>query len=300
MLDERAVQRRAAGARRHRSDEGVLRAVRRRLLRRSRRTKGKRLVKVGCFDTRRSTTNVFGWPIERLYALVDLRRREVLSVTDDGVVPIADGDLNYTRGGRRRAARRRASRRMLAQPEGSNFRHRRPRGDVGQLALPRPRRSARRHRDLAGPLAGRRRLALGAVSGLPVRDVRAVHGRRLRLAVADLLRHRRIRRRRPGHAARARASIARRRRRFLPAVFGDDKGEPFTTPERAVRVRAQPRRSDLAPSRGRQPDLRRPRRTSSSSSGWRRRSATTTTCSTGSSTTPPRSRCASAPPASTR
>ena len=30
---------------------------------------GKRLVKVGCFDTRRSTTNLFGWPIERLYAL---------------------------------------------------------------------------------------------------------------------------------------------------------------------------------------------------------------------------------------
>src|SRR5262249_31718138 len=38
---------------------------------------GKRLVKVGCFDTRRSTTNVFGWPIERLYALVDLRRMDV-------------------------------------------------------------------------------------------------------------------------------------------------------------------------------------------------------------------------------
>ena len=36
---------------------------------------GKRLVKVGCFDTRRSTTNMFGWPIERLYALVDLRDR---------------------------------------------------------------------------------------------------------------------------------------------------------------------------------------------------------------------------------
>ncbi|HJZ72683.1 MAG TPA: hypothetical protein VKE51_13150, partial [Vicinamibacterales bacterium] len=56
---------------------------------------GKRLVKVGCFDTRRSTTNVFGWPIERLYALVDLRRMEVLNVIDDGVVPIAEGDSNY-------------------------------------------------------------------------------------------------------------------------------------------------------------------------------------------------------------
>src|SRR6185369_1906012 len=37
----------------------------------------------------------FGWPIERLDARVDLRRTAVLSVTDDGVVPIADGDLNY-------------------------------------------------------------------------------------------------------------------------------------------------------------------------------------------------------------
>ncbi len=56
---------------------------------------GKRLIRVGCFDTRRSTTNVFAWPIERLYGLVDLRRREVIEVTDGGVVPIAPGDLNY-------------------------------------------------------------------------------------------------------------------------------------------------------------------------------------------------------------
>ena len=55
---------------------------------------GRRAVKVGCFDTRRSTTNVWGWPIERLYAVVDLRTREVLSVRDDGVVPIAPGEHN--------------------------------------------------------------------------------------------------------------------------------------------------------------------------------------------------------------
>jgi primary-amine oxidase len=56
---------------------------------------GKRLVKIGCFDTRRSTTNVFGWPIERLYALVDLRQMAVLSVTDSGVVPVTDREMNY-------------------------------------------------------------------------------------------------------------------------------------------------------------------------------------------------------------
>ena len=82
---------------------------------------GKRLVKVGCFDTRRSTTNAFGWPIERLYALVDLRRREVLSVTDQGVVPIADVDLNYDEAavGTLREARKPT---LIAQPQGSNVR----------------------------------------------------------------------------------------------------------------------------------------------------------------------------------
>ena len=81
---------------------------------------GKRLVKVGCFDTRRSTTNVFGWPIERLYALVDLRRREVLSVSDHGVVPIAAGDMNYTEAaiGLLRDPRKPTT---LSQPLGPNF-----------------------------------------------------------------------------------------------------------------------------------------------------------------------------------
>ena len=51
---------------------------------------GKRIIKVGCYDLRRTTTNMWGWPIERLYAVVDLRERKVLSVADAGVVPIAD------------------------------------------------------------------------------------------------------------------------------------------------------------------------------------------------------------------
>src|SRR5262249_44296622 len=82
---------------------------------------GKRLVKVGCFDTRRSTTNVFGWPIERLYALVDLRRMEVLRVTDSGAVPIAGGDFNYDAAAIKtpREARRPTA---IAQPLGSNVR----------------------------------------------------------------------------------------------------------------------------------------------------------------------------------
>ena len=57
---------------------------------------GKRLLKVGCFDTSRSTNNLFGWPIERLYALVELREKKVLQVVDDGIVPVADQDMNFT------------------------------------------------------------------------------------------------------------------------------------------------------------------------------------------------------------
>ena len=82
---------------------------------------GKRLLKVGCFDTRRSTTNVFARPIEQLYALVDTRRREVLSVTDQGVVPLSDANLNYNEAaiGVLRDARRPT---IMAQPRGTNVR----------------------------------------------------------------------------------------------------------------------------------------------------------------------------------
>ena len=81
---------------------------------------GRRTAKVGCFDTRRTTTNLWGWPIERLYAMVDLRTREVLSVTDDGVVPIAPGDHNFTEAAAGELRPRRKPT-LLSQPEGANF-----------------------------------------------------------------------------------------------------------------------------------------------------------------------------------
>src|SRR5262245_5330070 len=81
---------------------------------------GRRTAKIGCFDTRRTTTNMWGWPVERLYAMVDLRTKEVLSVTDDGVVPIAPGDHNFTEAaiGNLRPARRPTA---MSQPQGANF-----------------------------------------------------------------------------------------------------------------------------------------------------------------------------------
>ena len=57
---------------------------------------GKRILKVNCFDTSRSTNNMFGWPIERLYALVELREKRVLRVIDEGIVPMAEQDMNFT------------------------------------------------------------------------------------------------------------------------------------------------------------------------------------------------------------
>jgi primary-amine oxidase len=81
---------------------------------------GKRIIKVGCYDLRRTTTNMWGWPIERLYAVVDLRKRQVLSVADAGVVPIADLDQNFTEAaaGTLRAARKPT---VMTQPQGANF-----------------------------------------------------------------------------------------------------------------------------------------------------------------------------------
>jgi primary-amine oxidase len=189
---------------------------------------GKRLVKVGCFDTRRSTTNLFAWPIERLYALVDLRRREVLSVTDYGVVPIAEGDYNYTEAavGGLRDPRKPT---MLAQPGGPNFHldghqvtwgkwsfHARVDPRVGTVI------SLARWQDARGP---RSVMYQGYLSEMFVPYMDADYGWQTRTyfdtgeygagALASPLK--------PGVDCPATAS-------FLPAVFGDDKGEPLTTP----------------------------------------------------------------------
>jgi primary-amine oxidase len=190
---------------------------------------GKRLVKVGCFDTRRSATNLFGWPVERLYALVDLRRREVLSVTDEGVVPITDADLDYTEAavGALREARKPTA---LAQPAGPNFQidghvvswgnwqfHVRIDPRVGTAI------SLARWRDSG---SWRSVLYQGYLSEMFVPYMDADYGWQSRTyfdtgeygagilatplkAGVDC----------PGTAT------------FLPAVFSTDKGEPFTTPD---------------------------------------------------------------------
>jgi primary-amine oxidase len=58
--------------------------------------RGMRLLKVGCFDLRPSTNNVFAWPIEGLFAIVDLRQNRTVRVHDTGPVPFAAENHNFT------------------------------------------------------------------------------------------------------------------------------------------------------------------------------------------------------------
>jgi primary-amine oxidase len=50
---------------------------------------GRRLVKVTCFDTAGTHNNVWGRPIEGLYATVDLDEGKVVGLVDNGIVPVA-------------------------------------------------------------------------------------------------------------------------------------------------------------------------------------------------------------------
>ncbi len=81
---------------------------------------GQRLLRVGCFDISRSTNNIFGWPIEKLYALVDLRKMAVIEIVDDGIVPVSSAEMNFTQAA---SAPLRPIQKptLIAQPRGANF-----------------------------------------------------------------------------------------------------------------------------------------------------------------------------------
>jgi primary-amine oxidase len=51
--------------------------------------RGRRLLKVGCFDTEGTRNNVWGRPIEGLYALVDVDAGKVVRLIDSGIVPVS-------------------------------------------------------------------------------------------------------------------------------------------------------------------------------------------------------------------
>ncbi len=81
---------------------------------------GKRLLKVGCFDLRHSTNNIFMAPIEGLYAVVDLHDKSVHKFWDHGVVPVSKTNLNFTEASQ---VNLRAALKPVAQqqPIGKNF-----------------------------------------------------------------------------------------------------------------------------------------------------------------------------------
>jgi primary-amine oxidase len=189
---------------------------------------GKRIIKVGCYDLRRTTTNMWGWPIEHLFAVVDLRERKVLSVADAGLVPIADREQNFTEAaaGALRAARKPT---VMAQPQGANLAvngneiawgnwrfHARVDGRVGTVI------SVARWQD--GDKL-RSVLYQGYVSEMFVPYMDADYGWYSRTyfdtgeygagTMATPLK--------AGVDCPATAA-------FLPTTFGDDKGEPITTP----------------------------------------------------------------------
>ena len=57
---------------------------------------GRRLIRVTCFDTV-GTTNVWGHPIEGLYALVDLDASRVVRLADSGSVPVSREPFDFDR-----------------------------------------------------------------------------------------------------------------------------------------------------------------------------------------------------------
>jgi primary-amine oxidase len=81
---------------------------------------GKRILMATCFDTRKSTNNTWGWPIERLYAAVDVRARKVIEVVDYGIVPVSASNQNF-RQADIEAVRPAQKPTLLTQPEGANY-----------------------------------------------------------------------------------------------------------------------------------------------------------------------------------
>jgi primary-amine oxidase len=58
---------------------------------------GRRILKVTCFDTAGSRTNLWGRPIEGLYAVVDLDEKQVVRLVDTGVVPVSRDTHEFAR-----------------------------------------------------------------------------------------------------------------------------------------------------------------------------------------------------------
>jgi primary-amine oxidase len=81
---------------------------------------GQRLMKVPCYSTEDSATNLFARPIEGLFALVDLNARKVLKVVDTGTRPLPQRSYEFSEDavGKLRDPMKPV---QIAQPQGSNI-----------------------------------------------------------------------------------------------------------------------------------------------------------------------------------
>ena len=221
---------------------------------------GRRLMKVPCYVSP-SGSNFYAKPIEGLFATVDLRGGEVLEVVDTGVLPLPADDWGYTEAeiAERAGALRPADQPRHPLPARRRQLHdRRQRDRLGHLALPLARRQAPGRGPVADPGQRCRRLALGALPGPPVGGLRPLHGPGHRLVLAHLHGQRRVRLR---HLPQPLAQGCRLPgpRRLLPRRGPAGQWRPGRDPRRGLRLRAQHRRSRLAPLRDLRPDPRGPR-----------------------------------------
>jgi primary-amine oxidase len=65
--------------------------------------RGRRLIKMPCYDLAGTSTNVYGRPIEGVIGTVDLNSGEVVEVVDKGVVPISSADHGFASTGNSQA-----------------------------------------------------------------------------------------------------------------------------------------------------------------------------------------------------
>jgi primary-amine oxidase len=192
---------------------------------------GKRILVVGCFDTQKATNNVFGWPIERLYAVVDLRARNVVQVVDYGAIPISSSNQNF-RESDIEGVRDHRKATFIAQPNGANVEingnevswgnwtfHVRLDARVGPII------SLVRWRDRGSP---RPVLYQGSLSEMfvPYMDPNVGWYSRTYFDAGEYGAGLMASPLKPGVDCPEASS-------FMPATFSNDKGEPFTTP-RAV------------------------------------------------------------------
>jgi primary-amine oxidase len=81
---------------------------------------GRRLLKVGCYDTEGTRNNVWGRPIEGLYALVDVDAGKVIRLSDTGILPVSRQTHAYDEGSQ--PALRAALKPVVNHaPSGANF-----------------------------------------------------------------------------------------------------------------------------------------------------------------------------------